>query len=632
MLEEKDATDFLLQRAKASEDEREDAHAVAKLLGGLFLALEQAAAWVREPGHSFRKYLDRAKELEGQIALLAKKVEGGTRYGRSIATTWLVTVESLSPLAQNILRLTCFYASSPIPDALLWKGDGEDDEPVDASRKRRPRSGREREVSSRWSGSEASLTEATVDDPLSELARYSLILRDDNSFTVHRLLQAAIYADLLEPERPDWVTWAVQRFNAYAPSALDVRLWPVWGVLRPHAERLIAVADPLAPGPPMATLLNQFALLLRSRAEYAHAETLMRRALHIDEAVYGYEHPYVAISLSNLAAFLWAANRLSEAEPLMRRGLGIDEASFGSDHPKVATRLNNLAQLLKDTNRLSEAESMMRRALEIDEAFYGPDHPDVAIRLNNLAGLLHSTNRLSDAEPLYRRAIDIHEASYGPDHPEVATGLNNLAQLLQATNRLSDAEPLMRRALAIDESSYGPDHPEVARDLNNLAQLLKATSRLSDAEPLMRRVLTIFEKSHGESHPNVATALNNLARLLHDTKRLSEAEPLMRRALAIDESSYGPDHPDVARDLNNLAQLLQAAKRLADAEPMMRRALEILVALTRATGYPPTHLRGTPAKHVRLLEEIGWSREKIAAELRGIMGDMFEEYWERINE
>ena len=83
-----------------------------------------------------------------------------------------------------------------------------------------------------------------------------------------------------------------------------------------------------------------------------------------------------------------ATNRLGEAEPLMRRALAIDEASYGPDHPDVAIDLNNLAQLLQATNRLGEAEPLMRRALAIDEASYGPDHPNVAIDLNNLASLL----------------------------------------------------------------------------------------------------------------------------------------------------------------------------------------------------------------------------------------------------
>ena len=42
--------------------------------------------------------------------------------------------------------------------------------------------------------------------------------------------------------------------------------------------------------------------------------------------------------LNNLAQLLQATNRLGEAEPLMRRALAIDEASYGPDHPNVAIR------------------------------------------------------------------------------------------------------------------------------------------------------------------------------------------------------------------------------------------------------------------------------------------------------
>ena len=80
----------------------------------------------------------------------------------------------------------------------------------------------------------------------------------------------------------------------------------------------------------------------------------------------------------------------------MRRALGIDEASFGSDHPKVAIRLNNLAQLLQATNRLDEAEPLMRRALAIFcalEAAIGRSHPSRELVQGNYAGLLAALGR-----------------------------------------------------------------------------------------------------------------------------------------------------------------------------------------------------------------------------------------------
>jgi hypothetical protein len=59
----------------------------------------------------------------------------------------------------------------------------------------------------------------------------------------------------------------------------------------------------------------------------------------------------------------------------MRRALAIDEASYGNDHPNVATALNNLASLLQSNNRLAEAEPLSGRAARILLASLGMDHP-----------------------------------------------------------------------------------------------------------------------------------------------------------------------------------------------------------------------------------------------------------------
>jgi tetratricopeptide (TPR) repeat protein len=86
-----------------------------------------------------------------------------------------------------------------------------------------------------------------------------------------------------------------------------------------------------------------------------------------------------------------ATNRLQEAEPLMQRALSIDEASLGKDHPNVAIRLNNLAQLYQATNRLQEAVPLMKRHLVIYLQFTrrtGHPHPHLEAAINNYRSLL----------------------------------------------------------------------------------------------------------------------------------------------------------------------------------------------------------------------------------------------------
>ena len=543
-----------LLQARAPHLGEDEARLVAERLGYLPLALSLAAARIGEDELTADQYLrDLTKHLKTETDESGQYSPDVT-MNAAIAEN-LAQAAKKQPLAPALLHIPAYCASEDIPLELwddLYPDESELSDPV--ARKR----------------------------AFGELRKWSLISpgKSDNTINVHRLVQEVVRAQLDEDGQAKTAIGATlfALSTHYQGDPSDVRSWPVLSRLQSHAETAFShFSDENAPDH-AARLMNECGLYRKTRAEHGFAEPLYRRALAIDEASFGPDHPEVAIRLNNLAGLLQATNRLEEAEPLLSRALAIDEASYGPDHPEVAIDLNNLAGLLQATNRLEEAEPLYRRALAIDEASFGPDHPNVAIRLNNLALLLNATHRLDEAEPLIRRALAIDEASFGPDHPKVAIRLNNLAELLRVTHRLAEAEPLYRRALAIDEASLGPDHPNVARDLNNLAGLLRATNRLKEAEPLYRRSLAIDEASLGPDHPDVATLLNNLAGLLEVTNRLAEAEPLYRRALAIDEKSFGPDHPDVAIDLNNLAGLLEVTNRLEEAEPLYRRAAGIMLA------------------------------------------------------
>ena len=104
----------------------------------------------------------------------------------------------------------------------------------------------------------------------------------------------------------------------------------------------------------------------------------------------GEQHPTVAIRLNNLAALLQDTDRLAEAETLVRRALAIDEVAYGEQHPKVAADLNNLALLLHATDRLAEAEPLLRRAMDILESFRrqtGHEHPRFKLVIANYVAL-----------------------------------------------------------------------------------------------------------------------------------------------------------------------------------------------------------------------------------------------------
>ena len=89
---------------------------------------------------------------------------------------------------------------------------------------------------------------------------------------------------------------------------------------------------------------------------------------------------------------------LQEAKAAYERALRIDEAVFGPDHPNVARDVNNLGLVLQALGDLQGAKAAFERALGILEKFLPPDHPHIRIVRGNLAHLQRQRND-PDAAP-----------------------------------------------------------------------------------------------------------------------------------------------------------------------------------------------------------------------------------------
>jgi tetratricopeptide (TPR) repeat protein len=558
-----EAREFLLRRTGKAPTEKSEADALAKEVGYLPLALEQAAAYIAETGASFSSYLAAYRKqgvrlLENQGPVMGNDEK--EQQKRTVATAWALNfadVEKASPASAELLRLSAFLAPEAIPLELLEKGAAKLPEHLAAKL------------------AELADNPLILDELLSSLLRFSLIRRDDEkrTYSIHPLVQEVVREGLSEEEQKAWAERTVRTVNAAFPDPTKFKIWPLCDRLLPHALACAGLIEFWDMEFAEATLLlNQTGYYLHQRAEYAQAEPLYQRALAIREKALGPEHPYTASSLNNLALLLHDQGKVEEAEPLYRRALAIDERALGADHPDTAIDLNNLAGLYRDQGRNQEAEPLLRRALAIREKALGAEHPDTASSLNNLAGFFYSEKKFMDAEPLFRRALEIREKALGPEHPDTAQSLNNLAEICRVQDKYAEAEPLYRRALAILEKVLGPDHPLTATSLNNIAELYRIQSRYQEAEPLFRRALAIDEKVLGVHHPDTASDLNNLALLLEAQGKPTEAEPLFRGALAIWEKALGQEHPTTVLVRNNLIQFYRNQRRNAEADALAKGA------------------------------------------------------------
>ena len=501
-----EARDFLVKRTRrqsASAAERQAAAELARELGNLPLALEQAAAYMVTRKVSFGDYLasyrNRGLELVSQA-----KPEAGTRHN-PVDVTWSLNLEQVqceSPASIDLLQAAAFLAPDAIPDEFFLDGGSEISDQLGAALEQRD-----------------PLAVAEIAAPL---LRYSLVERDAEKRTVsmHRLVQEVVKMDLgeAESETRQRVLRALGRSFPWP----KFEAWPTCERLLPH---LLAIANVAEEGNELAWLLQAGSDYLWRRARFAEAEQLHKRAVALRVKLLGGDHHHVATEPNNLPILY--ADHCRSAEPPPR---AIREKSLGGDDLGLATSLNNLANLYRHQGCFAEAKPLYVRALAILERTLGGDHPDVAQSLNNLAILYWNHAFFTEAEPLYMRSLAIWEKSLGRDHPRVANSLNDLANLYRDQGRFTEAEPLYVRALAIRDKSLGGDHPDVAQSLNNLAFLYENQGRFTEADSLHVRVLAIRKNSLGVEHPWIADTLKSLARLRRKQGCASEADELETQA------------------------------------------------------------------------------------------------------
>ena len=551
VMQPEEALTFLAKRT--NDPDPQAATTLAKTLGYLPLALEQAAAYIRETNSSLDHYQALFRRHHTQ---LLQQAHLATEYPDTIATTWELSFQKarkISPTTIDFLNLCAFLA----PDAIFL------DMIIEGATY----------VPKRLA--KTITNPLTLDQLISTLLHYSLMQREGDILTIHRLVQSVLRNRLNPATQCRWAERTVQIVNQIFPDP-EFSSWSRCEQLLPHAQICIKwIQKWNLISEEAGRLLNEMGLYLYDRAAYAGAEPLFQQARAIYEKALDSSHPELANTLNNLALLYKSQSHYAEAEPLYQQARAIYEKTLGLDHPELAATLHNLARLYTDQARYAEAEPLFQQARAIYEKTLGPDHPYLATTLHNLAGLYTDQGRYAEAEPLFQQALAIREKALGSDHPELATTLDNLANLYADQTRYTEAEPLFQQARTIYEKTLGPDHPYLATTLHNLAELYTGQGRYAEAEPLYQQARAIYEKTLGLDHPKLAATLHNLAKLYTNQGCYAEAEPLYQQALVIYEKALGSNHPKLAIALENYASLLHEAGQDIEATTLETRAQAI---------------------------------------------------------
>lgn len=514
---------FLLRRAKVLEPEAESRQvrqlavrmpsqyaAAAELvvaMGGLPLALDQAGAYLEATQSGLPAYLELFRTR--RAALLQQRGEESRDHPESVSTTFTLAITAssqLHPAVWNLLQVCAVLQPDAMPEELFRQG------------------------AEHFGATLEAVCHDTLDwnQLVAVACSYSLLSRqpEEQTLSLHRLVQAVLLDTLTEAEREQWAQQAIGALDALfpeVPSATDYATWRKQAErLLPHAllclHRVGSVEESLS----LASLACKVAQYLSERGQYAEAEPLLWRALHIREQRLGPDHPDLASLLNGLAVLSWRQDRYTQAERLSQRALHIWEQVLGPDHPDVARPLNTLAILSMDQGKSTEAERLFQRALYIWEQTLGPAHPQVAFPLNNLAILYAHQGKSTQAERLFQRALHIDEQALGPAHPQVTFPLNGLAELYREQGKYVEAEALYQRALSIRSQHLGQHHPETAQTLHDLAILRQKQGSLGEAQALAERALQVRSQSLGDMHPKTVATRTLSTQLVQEQACVAE--------------------------------------------------------------------------------------------------------------
>ena len=440
------AAGFLVSRT--GDPDRHAARDLAGMLGGLPLALEQAAAYMQATGDTLAGYL--ALFRQRRADLLARGEPVG--YGKTVAGTWALAFDRLQqtePGAVGLLRLLAFCAPEPVPLRLLLQ----------------PRPG----LAGRLGDQVAPVLATLLEDPLATrdaigaLRRYSLVTpAADGSVSLHRLVQA-VTADQMPAGLARQCRQATAAVIQDAiPGDTDLPgTWPSCAALLPHAQAALADdSDGMA----------RIASYLGSSGSYAAARDLQRRVLDARERVLGPEHTGTLNARANLASWTGQAGDRAAARDLFAALLPVEERVLGPEHPRTLNDRHELARMTGLAGDPATARDLLAELLPVRERVSGPEHPDTLNVRHELARMTGLAGDPAAARDLSAELLPVRERVSGPEHPRTLNDRHHLARWTGEAGDPAAARDLFAGLLPVRERVLGPEHPDTLAARHELAR------------------------------------------------------------------------------------------------------------------------------------------------------------------
>jgi hypothetical protein len=452
--------------SRTGDTDRAAARELAAELGGLPLALEQAAAYMQATGTPLARYLPlfRARQAD----LLARGEAAGHRE-HTAATLGLALsrLERDAPAAAGLLKLLAFLAPEPVPLALLLPG----------------------EVAMVLPGPEVAATVGPLlDDPVAagdaviSLRRYSLASpAGDGLILVHRLVQAVTRCQLPAAAAAQWEQAAAALVGQTVPANAELpAAWPACAVLMPHAR---AVLDLASDG------MWQVAQCLGNSGSYLAARDLFKLITdaHQQRDTFGLDHLGVLNARHELARWTGRAGDAAGARDQLAALLPVREQVLGAEHPDTLATRHYLARWIGQAGDAAGAREQLAALLPVRERVQGPEHPFTLATRHNLARWTGHAGDAAGARDQLAALLPVREQVLGVEHPDTLGTRHNLARWAGEAGDAAGARDQLAALLPVREQVLGAEHPDTLATRHEFVFWTRHADNTASGESLLHR-------------------------------------------------------------------------------------------------------------------------------------------------
>jgi hypothetical protein len=523
------ATAFLVSRIGPAD--LEPTAALADELGGLPLALEQAAAYVLASGSTPATYLELFRRH--RASLLARASPHG--YGKTIATTWSLAFTKLdrdAPQAAALLRLLACCAPEPVPVGMLLRplASGANQLPADLAHVLAP----------------LLEDELAAHDAIAELRQFSLIsFPAPGRVLVHRLVQAATMDRIPADQVNSWRQAAAALIEAALPS--DPRAasaWPAFAVLLPHARAVLG-ADSAG--------LARAGNYLGWSGDYSAAREQLAALFPAQEQTLGADHPVTLTTRHDLACWTGQTGNPASARDQLAASLPDALRALGPEHTTTLLIRHDLAYWTGRAGDAAAARDQFAALLPVRERLLGSEHPDTLTSRSSLASWIGQAADPSAvardqliAQPDTRQALGSGLSSDDAPH-------GNVVWVGQTAGPAAAARDQLVVLLPIRERILGPTHPTTLLTRHELARWTGESGDPAAAREQLTTLLPLREQVLGRDHPDTLVTRSHLARWTGLAGHPAAARDQLTALLPLREQVLGPKHPDTLATRHNLA-------------------------------------------------------------------------------